>query len=178
MTEKHTHDKYWPLVAGLGELSNYIPALAATPPPTATATLSPTSTTTPTITPTATICSPCTATNTPTATPSPTITLTPTVTPTATPATGGALIPIGDVPQSYAGRQIVVSMFDPGDVVDCSHKGSAWMEVISPSGVAVPFTYGIHGDTLSRYDNAAQQFPLAYPSGPPPAPGSPTTPVT
>ena len=154
-------DPHWPLVAGLGVLSNFIPALAATPQPTATATFTqtatatstPTNTTIPascgiytcTTTPTNTITPTGTATGTATNTSSPTNTVSP------TPRTGGAVIPLGNIPSLYANHQITVGMFDPGDVVNCTHQGFAWMELLRPDGTISPFTYTITSDSGTGY---------------------------
>jgi len=149
---QYYRDPHWPLVKGLGEISNYIPALAATPLPTDTPSPRPTATQTGTATAMATACPiACAHTDTPTLTSTPTITMTPTITPTSTPVTSGAIIPIGDVPAGYIGKTVVVSMFDPGDVVDCAHKGSAWMELLAPDGNPVPFTYVVRADAGSGY---------------------------
>jgi len=66
---------------------------------------------------------------------SPTATVTPTYTATPLPPDHtGAVIPIGDVPASFAGRTLEIGLFGPGDVVDCSHLGSAWLAVVGPDG--------------------------------------------
>src|SRR5262249_15648109 len=64
----------------------------------------------------------------------------------------GATIPIGNVPAQFAGREINLSLFDPGDVVDCNHPGSAWIELQEPDGKSfADFTYTVTADETSNY---------------------------
>ena len=89
------------------------------------------------------------STQTPTLTP----TTVPTITPTSTPPTGSSLVPLGEVPSKYAGSSLYIDMFDPGDVVDCNHPGSAWFEIVPPNDTngnavaPVPFTYTVTSDS-------------------------------
>ena len=164
-------DSAWPLVYGDGSVSIYVPQIGDTPtpapaPPTSTNTPIPTATPSATLTatytpvpPTPTACGVCAATSTPTitltpppsATPTttdtPTITMTPTPTNTPLPPNhAGAVVPVGMVPASYAGRTIEVGLFGPGDVVDCTHLGSAWLAVVGPDGQYYPFQWWSKAD--------------------------------